>query len=92
MFEILIIMFAGMALGLIVKNQKTILAFTERLTMVAIYLLLFLLGQSVAGNDKVISNFAYICWQSFLLTLCCIAGSVICSYLLYIFLFKEKED
>ncbi len=43
MFEILIIMFAGMALGLIVKNQKTILAFTERLTMVAIYLLLFCL-------------------------------------------------
>ncbi|HOP61777.1 MAG TPA: LysO family transporter [Spirochaetota bacterium] len=92
MTEILIIMITGITAGIILKKRKTLIASAEKLTMWAIYLLLFLLGLSVGTNEQVIKNFGVIGFQSVILTISGIAGSIILAFILYIIMFKDKED
>lgn len=92
MIEILLIMIAGITAGIILRKKKRVISFVEKLTMWAIYLLLFLLGISVGTNDQVINNFGIIGLKSILLTLSGIAGSVILAFILYNFMFRDKEE
>ncbi len=92
MTEILLIMMAGTAIGIILKKNKLFIGAVEKLTMWAIYLLLFLLGMSVGTNEQVISNFGSIGLQSIILTLSGITGSITLAFILYTFMFKDKEE
>lgn len=46
--------------------------------MASIFLLLFLLGVSIGGNESLIQRLPEIGWNAILLMLCCVAGSIIC--------------
>lgn len=89
MIEIIIIMCAGILTGILLRGKPSFLYASERLTGIAIYLLLFLLGLSVGTNDTIISNFPVIGYNAIILTFSAIAGSVFLSWLLYIFLFRK---
>ncbi len=89
MIEIIIIMCAGIVTGVFLRGRSSLLFASERMTGIAIYLLLFLLGLSVGTNDTIISNFPVIGFNAIILTFSAIAGSVLLSWLLYIFLFRK---
>jgi len=91
MTEILVIMSVGIFFGVIIRKYKGLIYIVEKLTMWAIYLLLFLLGLSVGTNEQVIKNFGRIGLQAISLTLFGVFGSVLISFILYKFLFKDKE-
>ena len=67
MITVLILMTAGIILGWFLHKQEKILKISSELTNWAIYLLLFLLGLSVGTNEKILSNFDKIGYQSILI-------------------------
>lgn len=91
MIEILIIMFCGIFLGFIFRKKRSVITAADKLAGWSIYLLLFLLGLSVGGNKMIINNFLQIGFNSILLTLSGVSGSVILSFITYKFLFKKNE-
>lgn len=92
MFEIIIIMCAGIFAGVLLRGKKSILALLDRLTLASIYLLLFLLGLSVGLDKNIINSFPVIGFKAIILTLSSIAGSVILSWILYMSLFRKKAN
>ena len=91
MVEILIIMFSGIVLGFIFRKRRTLITAADKLAGWSIYLLLFLLGLSIGNNELIITNFAQIGFNSIMLTLSGISGSVILSFFAYKFFFKKDE-
>ncbi len=92
MLEILVLMFSGIIIGFVFRKRKTLITSADKLAGWSIYLLLFLLGLSIGSNQLVISNFARIGLNSILLTLSGITGSVLCSFIVYKFIFKKDES
>lgn len=91
MVEILIIMFSGIVLGFIFRKKKSLITAADKLAGWSIYLLLFLLGLSIGNNQMIINNFARIGFNSIILTLSGISGSVILSFFAYKLFFKKDE-
>ena len=91
MVTVLLLMTLGIILGWILHKKKKFLKITSELTNWAIYLLLFLLGLSVGTNEKILNNFNQIGTQAILITLFAVAGSILTSWLTYIFFFKKDE-
>jgi len=91
MIEILIIMFSGIILGYIFRRRRSIITIADKLAGWSIYLLLFLLGLSIGNNEMIINNFAQIGFNSILLTISGITGSVLLSFIAYKFFFKKDE-
>ena len=92
MIEILIIMFCGIVSGIIFRKKRTLISFADKLAGWSVYLLLFLLGLSVGNNEEVINNFAIIGFNSILITLSGVSGSIILSFLVYKYFFKNNEN
>ncbi|HNX24790.1 MAG TPA: LysO family transporter [Spirochaetota bacterium] len=91
MIEILVIMFSGIILGYIFRRRRSIITIADKLAGWSIYLLLFLLGLSIGNNEMIINNFAQIGFNSILLTISGITGSVLLSFIAYKFFFKKDE-
>lgn len=91
MIEILIIMFSGIVLGFIFRKKRSLITAADKLAGWSIYLLLFLLGLSIGNNELIINNFPQIGFNSIMLTLSGISGSVILSFFAYKFFFKKDE-
>ena len=90
MIEILVIMFAGIVLGFILRKKKSLITLFDKLTNLSIYLLLFLLGLSIGSNELIITQFDQIGINAILLALSGISGSVILAYFAHKF-FKRDE-
>jgi len=91
MLEIILIMCAGIAAGVLLRRKEKILAAAEKLTLLSIYLLLFLLGLSVGLNEKIITTFPDLGFKAIVITLSSVAGSVLLSWILNITLFRKRE-
>lgn len=91
MITVLVLMTLGIGIGWFLHKKEKLLKLTDKLTNWAIYLLLFLLGLSVGTNEKILQNFHQIGFQAILITVFAVAGSIIVSWLLYIFVFKKDE-
>lgn len=87
---ILILMLAGILLGLALGKNPIILKINEKLLNVAIYILLLLLGISVGSNDKIIDNLYNIGLQALIITIGAIAGSVALCWIIYKTFFHLK--
>lgn len=92
MIEILIIMFCGIISGFIFRKKRTFITVADKLAGWSVYLLLFLLGLSVGNNKEVINNFANIGFNSSLITLSGVSGSIILSFIVYKLFFKDNEN
>ena len=77
MFIIIGIMLTGMLLGFLLRNKR--LSWIHKIITLLIWVLLFLLGIDVGGNEAIIKG---------LHTLAAVTGSILCAwglwYLLYI--------
>lgn len=79
-----------MLAGYFLRGRNRIIKFTDKVTTVAICLLLFLLGLSVGGNEKIINSIAKLGIQAFVLTAGAVSGSVLLSYFVYVYIFRRK--
>jgi len=91
MFTVLIIMSAGVILGYLIRNAKSLVKYIDISVNLAIYLLLFLLGVSVGGNRTIMSNLGGLGLKALMLAIGAVAGSVGLSYLAYKNFFETRK-
>ena len=91
MIAILVVLSAGILLGLLIVEIPKLHRFNNHLLNWAIYLLLFLLGISVGTNREVIQNIGKIGYEAIAIGIFSIAGSVLLSAILFKFLFRQDE-
>lgn len=91
MIIVLLLMTLGIFIGWFLHKQKRFIKITSEITNWAIYLLLFLLGLSVGTNDKILNNFDEIGYQSIIITVFAVTGSVLVSWLCFTIFFKKDE-
>lgn len=86
MFIIIGIMLTGMLIGYLLRNTK--LSWIHRVITLLIWLLLFLLGIDVGGNEAIIKGLHTIGFEAAVITLAAVVGSTLAAwglwYLLYI--------
>ncbi len=92
MITILLLLTAGVLIGLVVIRKPILHRLNNRLLNGSIYLLLFLLGCSVGSNEAIIKNLDKIGLEAIAIAFASIAGSVCCSTLLFKLLFKRDEE
>lgn len=91
MMAILLVLSAGILLGLLIVNYPKLHILNNNLLNYAIYLLLFLLGISVGTNREVIQNLDKIGLEAITIAITSITGSVLLSFLLFKLLFNHNE-
>jgi uncharacterized membrane protein YbjE (DUF340 family) len=89
MLKIILIMFAGIGVGLLLRNRN--IRLVQRFITVLIWALLFLLGVEVGGNRRIIDGFRTLGIEAAVLTFFGVAGSVLLSWLLWTFIRKQDE-
>jgi len=90
MIAILIVLSAGILVGLLLVSKPKLHNLNSQLLNGAIYLLLFLLGISVGTNQEIIRNLGKIGYEAISIAVASITGSVLLSGLLFKLLFKKK--
>ncbi len=90
MFTIIGLMLTGMLLGFLLRKQK--LAAIHRVITVLIWLLLFLLGIDVGGNQEIINGLHTIGMEAIIITLAAVLGSVTAAWGLWYVLYKRNKE
>lgn len=88
MFVIIGLMLMGMLLGYLLRRRN--LRKIHQAIMVLIWLLLFILGMEVGGNEQIINGLHTIGFEAILLTLGGTLGSVIAAWALWKALYRAK--
>jgi uncharacterized membrane protein YbjE (DUF340 family) len=91
MLTVVIIMMAGIAIGYFIRNFKNLVKIADKLTMWAIYLLLFLLGVAIGANEVIMKNLPTLGLKAMIISIGGVAGSVLLAWAVYHFLFKSKR-
>ena len=91
MIIVLLLMLAGILAGFALRQKSIVLKINEKLTSVAIYILLFLLGISVGLNKTIIQQLDKIGIQALIITIGAISGSVLTLWILYRFFLKDLK-
>lgn len=93
MFIIIGIMLTGMLLGYLLRSKR--LKGIHKAITILIWLLLFLLGIDVGGNEAIMRGLHTIGLEAFILTFAAVAGSVLTSWGLWYLLYtrpRRKEN
>lgn len=88
---ILLALVLGMGVGWLWRRWRRGLQVADRLTTVAVYVLLGLLGVSVGGNGRVMQALGQSGWQAFWLSLGAVVGSIALVWLIGRMLGLERE-
>ncbi len=81
----------GIGAGALLRSRKRLFIFVDRITVYAIWLLLFLLGLSIGTNDVIVKNIGTLGLQAIVTAVVSIGLSVLLSYFLYHYLFTHEE-
>lgn len=92
MFKVLGILIIGMLLGRLFRKIKSAELVVNKLIMVTIFLLLFLLGVAIGTNEMILKNLPTLGLNALLLTLGGITGSLLLANIVYVKFFKETEN
>ena len=90
MFTIIGLMLTGMLLGFLLRKQQ--LSGIHKIITVPIWLLLFLLGIDVGGNQEIINGLHTIGMEAIVITLAAVLGSVTAAWALWYVLYKRKKE
>ena len=85
MFTIIGIMLTGMLTGYLLRSKK--LSWIHQVITLLIWLLLFLLGIDVGGNETSIKGLHTIGLEAIIITLGAVAGSVLAAWALWYFIY-----
>lgn len=92
MLIIIILLISGMLVGFLLRKNKRIINPIDKLTNWAICLFLLFVGISVGSNKKIINNIGTIGTNAIVLALGAVIGSVLLSYIVYLFYFKRTKN
>ena len=92
MIEVLIIFAVGIIIGVFLRKRKMALKIVDKFINVAIYLLLFLLGISVGGNQQIVRNFHEIGYYSLMVAVAGVLGSIIMAFFVYKLFYSKNES
>jgi uncharacterized membrane protein YbjE (DUF340 family) len=81
MFTVLLFMFAGVAVGYLMRKIR--INFINGITTTLIWALLFILGLEVGVNENVVKNFGKLGFEAFLIAFFATFGSVISAKFLW---------
>ena len=90
MFTVIGIMFAGIAVGYLLR-RVTLLQQISRPISYTILLLLFLLGTVVGANREIIDNLTALGGQALLIALAGTLGSLVAAWVVYRWFFQKME-
>ncbi|MFV0345238.1 MAG: LysO family transporter [Bacteroidales bacterium] len=91
MFEVLIVLALGVLCGFVVSRfAKLSGKRISKIIMFVIFLLLFILGLSIGGNKKIVNSLHTLGFQSILISVFSILGSVILARIAYSKFFGRK--
>lgn len=82
----------GVAAGFFLRKKPKITKLADKLTMWAIYLLLFLLGVAIGTNEVIVKNLPSLGLKALFIALGGVAGSVLLAWLVYHFWVKSKSN
>ena len=88
MFNILLIMLAGVVLGYLLRDARFVKLTGHSITL-TIFIMLFILGLSVGSNAAIVRNLGSFGWQAALLALSGSLGSVLAAWLVFNLFFKK---
>lgn len=90
MFTIIGIMLTGMLIGYLLRSKR--LLWIHKVITLLIWLLLFLLGIDVGGNETIIRSLHAIGLEALAITFAAVAGSVLAAWALwYLIYIRNKE-
>ncbi len=89
MFTIIALMFAGMLVGFLFRKQR--LTGIHRMITLLIWVLLFLLGVEVGGNEHLIQSLPTLGIEAMVLTLAGLLGSLLLAWGLWVWVNRRKE-
>ncbi len=91
MLSIMSFLAVGICIGFFLRGKDRFIIAADKVTALAIYLLLFFLGISVGINEQVVNNIFLYGAKSLILSTGAIVGSVVFSYFIYLVFFREIE-
>ena len=77
MFIIIGIMLTGMLLGFLLRNKR--LSWIHKIITLLIWVLLFLLGIDVGGNEAIIKGLHTLGLEALIITQAAVIGSILCA-------------
>lgn len=89
MFIVIVCMLLGIAAGYLLRSKKP--RFTQQLIITLIWLLLFLLGLEVGGNEQVVRQSGKIIFQAFVIATAGTLGSVVAAKFLWKSIVKSTK-
>lgn len=92
MFKILGILLLGAIIGRFLRDFSKTQVAINKMVMIVIFLLLFLLGVSIGKNDLILDNLTTLGMQAWWLTLGGVLGSIILAKIVYVKFYKSIED
>lgn len=90
MLTVVLIMTVGIALGYFIRSRKRIAKLADKLTMWAIYLLLFLLGVAIGANGLIMKSLPSLGLTALVITIGSVLGSVLVAWGVYRLFFRAK--
>ena len=90
MFTVISCMIVGIVIGYFFRQKKIL--FIHRLIITLIWVLLFLLGLEIGVNERIISQFAKLGFEAFLLAIAATFGSVLSAWLLWLTVRKNPSE
>lgn len=92
MFKIIGILLLGTFIGRLLNNSSKIKFAINKMVMIVIFILLFLLGVSIGKNDIILDNLSSLGVLAWWLTLGAVLGSVLLSKIVYVKLYKNINN
>ena len=92
MFIIIGIMLTGMLIGYLLRSKR--LTWIHKIITLLIWVLLFLLGIDVGGNEAIVKGLHTLGIDAAIITLAAVIGSILCAWGLWYLLYirnKRKE-
>lgn len=90
MFIVILIMMAGIAVGRLLRHRK--LTYLPQVTNMFIWVLLFLLGVEVGGDERIVKGMASLGLEAAVLALAGVAGSALLASGLWKWAGHRKEE
>ena len=84
-----VILSAGFIVGVLLRRKARTLKILERLTLWAVFLLIFLLGAAGGASNEVIGNISKVGIQALVVSLGAMLGSAVLSYFVYVIWFRK---
>jgi uncharacterized membrane protein YbjE (DUF340 family) len=90
MFIVIALMLSGMLIGYLLRNQK--MSWIHKIITFFIWLLLFLLGNEVGKDKRIIDGLYTLGLEAMVITIFTVLGSVIAAWLLWKNVTKKQKN